>query len=106
LASIHWLTIHKHKVIHVLLSTHTKIDLITTSTVLRTLQAKGLIKRQQHDIDTRAKIVRLTEIGLTIIKQAIKTTESFDKIFFGTLEKNTMDFNNKLTSLLEDRNFV
>ena len=77
---------------------------MTTSTVLRTLQTKGLIKRQEHETDTRAKTVGLTEIGLKNIKQAIKTVEQFDKTFFGSLGDETKEFNNKLNTLLENKN--
>lgn len=46
------------------LSAHAKINLITTSTVLSTLQTNGLLKRQEHETDARAKTVELNEIGL------------------------------------------
>jgi DNA-binding MarR family transcriptional regulator len=104
LASILWLSLDKQNVTQVLLSNHTKIDPMTTSTVLRTLQTKGLIKRQEHEADTRAKTVELTENGLKNIKQALKTVEHFDKQFFSSLDKHTKDFNNKLTTLLENKN--
>ena len=104
MANIHWLTLHKQEVTQVVLSNHTKIDPMTTSTVLRTLQTKGLIKRQEHETDTRAKTVGLTEIGLKNIKQAIKTVEQFDKQFFASLDNETSDFNNKLTTLLDYKN--
>jgi MarR family transcriptional regulator, organic hydroperoxide resistance regulator len=101
LASIHWLTLEKQKVTQILLSIHTKIDPMTTSTVLRTLQTKGLVIRQEHETDTRAKTVVLTEKGIIITKQAIKTVEQFDRQFFSSLATETGDFNNKLTILLE-----
>lgn len=104
LASIHWLTLDKQSVTQILLSNHTKIDPMTTSTVLRTLQTKGLIKRQEHETDTRAKTVGLTELGVKNIKQAIKTVEQFDKRFFASLDNGIKDFNNKLTKLLENKN--
>jgi DNA-binding MarR family transcriptional regulator len=104
LASIHWLTLDKQSVTQILLSNHTKIDPMTTSTVLRTLQTKGLIKRKEHETDTRAKTVGLTEIGLKNIKQAIKTVEQFDKTFFGSLDDETKEFNNKLTKLFDNKN--
>ena len=102
LANIHWLTLHKQSVTQILLSNHTKIDPMTTSTVLRTLQTKGLIKRHEHETDTRAKTVGLTEVGLKSIKQAIKTVEQFDKEFFSSLDKNAKDFNKKLITLLDN----
>jgi MarR family transcriptional regulator, organic hydroperoxide resistance regulator len=101
MASIHWLTLHKQDVTQVLLSSHTKIDPMTTSTVLRTLQAKELLQRQEHATDTRAKTVELTDSGKKIIKQAIKTVETFDTEFFATLGDKVPKFNKQLLMLLE-----
>ena len=44
LASIHWLTLHNQEVTQVVLSNHTKIDAMSTSTVLRTLQQKEFLQ--------------------------------------------------------------
>lgn len=104
MASIHWLTLHKQVVTQILLSSHTKIDPMTTSTVLRTLQKKGLLQRQEHLTDTRAKTVGLTDNGKKIIKQAVKAVETFDKIFFATLGNKTEVFNEQLLTLLEQKN--
>jgi MarR family transcriptional regulator, organic hydroperoxide resistance regulator len=100
LASIHWLTVGKQDVTQILLSTHTKIDPMTTSTVLRTLQKKGLLQRQEHSTDTRAKTVALTDNGIKIIKQAVKTVEQFDNTFFQALGNKTKDLNKCLLILL------
>ncbi len=103
MASIHWLTLNKQEVTQILLSSHTKIDPMTTSTVLRTLQTKGLLQRQEHVTDTRAKTVALTEQGKKTIKQAVKTVEAFDKSFFETLGNKTNVFNEQLLTLLEQK---
>jgi DNA-binding MarR family transcriptional regulator len=76
---------------------------MTTSTVLRTLQTKGLLQRHEHLTDTRAKTVGLTDIGKKIIKQAVKTVETFDKTFFATLGNKTQLFNQQLLTLLEQK---
>lgn len=102
LASIHWLTLQKKDVTQVLLSNHTKIDPMTTSTVLRTLQTKGLIERQEHSTDTRAKSVALTAEGTKIIKQAVKTVEKFDNEFFSKLKTNLTSFNKHISTLLTE----
>jgi DNA-binding MarR family transcriptional regulator len=102
LASTYWLTLHNEEVTQIRLSTHTKIDPMTTSTVLRTLQTKGLLKRQEHSTDTRAKTVALTDAGEKVIKLAVKTVEKFDKSFFSPLGNKTSDFNKKLISLLKN----
>jgi MarR family transcriptional regulator, organic hydroperoxide resistance regulator len=100
LASIHWLTLHKQEVTQVVLSNHTKIDPMTTSTVLRTLQQKGFLQRKEHLTDTRAKTVGLTEDGIKIIKKAVVTVENFDKEFFSLLGEKTTELNNNLILLL------
>lgn len=100
LASIHWLTLSKQNVTQILLSSHTKIDPMTTSTVLRTLQKKGLLKRQEHETDTRAKTVSLTDKGIKTVIQAVKTVEQFDNEFFSPLGKQIKEFNHNLSKLL------
>lgn len=100
MASIHWLTIHKHEVTQVVLSNHTKIDPMTTSTVLRTLQQKGLLERQEHLTDTRAKTVGLTDEGKKITQQAVVTVENFDRAFFSKLGNHTPALNKYLKALL------
>lgn len=103
MTSIHWLTLQKQEVTQIILSEHTKIDPMTTSTVLRTLQKKGFIKREEHLTDTRAKTVYLTEEGKEIIKKAVITVEAFDNSFFSLLNTNKDNFNKNLLTLLNQR---
>lgn len=103
IASIHWFTLHKQEVTQIILSAHTKIDPMTTSTVLRTLEQKKMIIRQEHATNTRAKIVVLTETGTEIAKKAIVTVEKFDKNFFSPLGVNTKNLNQNLITLLEQK---
>ncbi|MCX2430533.1 MarR family winged helix-turn-helix transcriptional regulator [Pedobacter sp. GR22-10] len=100
MASIHWLTLEKKEVTQIMLSMHTKIDPMTTSTVLRTLLQKNMVSRQEHQTDTRAKTVSLTENGKKIIKDAVVTVEQFDRNFFSALEKKLQGFNQNLLKLL------
>ena len=100
LASILWLSQGEESVTQILLSAHTKIDPMTTSTVLRTLQAKGLLSRQEHATDTRAKTVVLTDNGIKIAQLAVKVVEKFDKDFFTPLGQDSAEFNGKLQELL------
>ena len=102
LTSIHWFTLQKQAVTQISLSNHTKIDPMTTSTVLRTLQTKELIKRQEHATDTRAKTIELTDNGVKIAKQAIKTVEDFDDLFFSKLKLDLKTFNKNILTLLEE----
>jgi len=103
LASTYWLTLNNLEVTQILLSSHTKIDPMTTSTVLRTLQTKGLLQRQEHLTDTRAKTVTLTDQGKKLVKQAVKAVEAFDKTFFDALGARVPQFNEQLLTLLNQR---
>lgn len=103
MASIHWLSIQKQEVTQVVLSDHTKIDPMTTSTVLRTLHLKGYVQRQEHLTDTRAKTVKLTDDGKRIIKKAVIAVEKFDSDFFSILKNKTPEFNQMLLTLLSQK---
>lgn len=101
LASAYWLALNDVDVTQAVLSSHTKIDPMTTSTVLRTLQRKGFVRRDPHRSDTRAKIVGLTETGVAAVKQAVIAVESFDREFFSRLGGELPRFNAFLVSLLD-----
>lgn len=88
MAAIVHLSISKIEPTQIALSMETNIDPMTTSTILRNLQRKGLITRKESKNDTRARIVELTEEGGIIFVQAVKkvkllydhvTNEEFDK---------------------------
>ena len=100
LASTHWLSLQQQEVTQILLSQHTKIDPMTTSTVLRTLQAKALLRRREHSSDSRAKSVALTPEGLEIVKQAVVAVEQFDRDFFSRLGAELPVFNRLALTLL------
>ena len=104
LCALAWLSNNSNNVTQIDIANQTNFDRMMVSKVLRTLEEKQFVTRQEHETDTRAKTVGLTEIGLKNIKQAIKTVEQFDKQFFGSLDNKTEDFNNKLTILLDNKN--
>jgi len=106
LASISWLSRQSEPVTQVLLSDHSKIDPMTTSTVLRTLAGKGLLERKEHATDTRAKTVVLTAEGKKLIRKAVKTVEDFDRTFFAILGDGSKDFNNKMQLLISKGGFL
>ncbi|GGD74985.1 MarR family transcriptional regulator [Emticicia aquatilis] len=100
LASTLWLMQHNEAITQIVLSNHTKIDPMTTSTVLRTLQKKGFLGRKEHSADTRAKTVVLTPAGIEVAKIAVKVVEEFDRSFFQQLGSDLSFFNQNLHSLL------
>jgi DNA-binding MarR family transcriptional regulator len=100
LASILWLSGKKTGITQIELSQHSKIDPMTTSTIIRTLLRKKLIERMEHPTDTRAKIVVLTEKGKKVSSQAVKIIEKFDTAFFEPVAGASKKFNALLLTLL------
>ena len=100
LTSLHWLLIHNQVVTQIVLSNHSKIDPMTTSAVLRTLLKKGLIKRQEHSSDTRAKKLSITNKGKELIGKAIVTVEQTDRDFFALIGERTKILNGMLVELI------
>ncbi|GAB6012978.1 MarR family winged helix-turn-helix transcriptional regulator [Viscerimonas tarda] len=101
LTCLHWLKLHGQEVTQIVLSSNSKIDPMTTSIVLRTLQKKGLIQRKEDLTDTRAKKIDITEQGKEIIKKAVVTVETADKEFFALLGDTANKFNETLAALIK-----
>lgn len=101
LASIFWLRLHEEEVTQVILSHYTKIEPMTVSVILKGLQKTGYIFRQPHPIDTRAKVVYLTEEGKEFITDVITSIEAIDRNFFKALGKGISNFNSELIKLIK-----
>ncbi len=101
LASIAWLTNKKDDLTQVELATANNYDRMMVSKVLRTLQSKNLIERQEHSTDTRAKVVTLTSKGKILLQSALTKVERMDIDFFESLGGNMENFNSKMQMLIE-----
>ncbi|MDR3287468.1 MAG: MarR family transcriptional regulator [Prevotellaceae bacterium] len=102
LTSLYWFKLYHQEVTQIVLSGYAKIDPMTTSTVLKTLEKKGFIRRQEHSTDTRAKKIDITEQGKELIKKAIVTVETTDKEFFSSLSSKTKTLNELLIMLIKN----
>jgi DNA-binding MarR family transcriptional regulator len=100
LASLLWLQSYKADITQVHLSEHSKVDVMTTSSVIKTLLRKGLVERKEHAVDSRAKVVSISTKGLKITRDAITTIEDFDKQFFAALKNDTPAFKKLLQQLI------
>lgn len=82
LGAIYHMSKLKMEATQIVLSQETEIDPMTTSTILRNLQKKGLINRRESTTDTRARIVEVTQNGADLFVKAItKVKESQDTLF-------------------------
>jgi len=76
-------------VTQMLLSEVTKVDRMTVSQAIRTLERKGLINRVAAPTNRRAYHVKLTETGSNVAAQAIQRIIGAHEAFFKPLAGNT-----------------
>jgi DNA-binding MarR family transcriptional regulator len=67
----------------------TGVDPMTTSQVVRTLEAAGLLERKSHPDDVRAKALAVTAAGREKARKAIVAVEDTDAEFFAPVEGHT-----------------
>lgn len=102
LASLAWLASADRPLTQVELASHAKMDVMMASNVLRTLEEKGLILRNAHPTDTRAKSLSMTSKGLELAAKVVQVVEGIDRDFFAPLAADVAGFNRQLLRLLRD----
>jgi DNA-binding MarR family transcriptional regulator len=65
------------------------IDAMTTSQVVRALEAAALLERREHPSDPRAKAIAATAVGKKKAQKALPIVEAVDAAFFAPLAKDT-----------------
>lgn len=102
LCALAWLSRESDKVTQVDIANQGNADRMMVSKVLRTLEEKRFITRQEHPTDTRAKTIRLTPDGETVLQKAIISIEAADLDFFNTIGTGLSTFNSSMVSLIEE----
>jgi DNA-binding MarR family transcriptional regulator len=85
------------------LADHAHTDPMMTSQVLRTLEAKGLIRRESHPRDGRAWALSVTRKGAALANAATASVEEVDRLFFGQLHGEQSHFTELLRRLTDAR---
>ncbi len=101
LAALGWLSKNNNAVTQVDIANQGNADRMMVSKVLRTLQDKKFISRQEHPTDTRAKVIRLTNEGAKVLQIALTAVENADIDFFSVLGNNLSSFNRSMVKLTE-----
>lgn len=83
MATLLWFKAHHYDTTQILIVNWTKLDKMTVSKSLKKLSTQGLINRIEHETDTRAKSVSLTEKGELLVYKLVPVVEKLDKAFFG-----------------------
>jgi len=101
LAGIYYLHSRGETVTQIRLAGHAGTDKMMTSNVVRTLEKKGLIVRQEHPTDSRAKMLEITQKGRELLKEAVPVVEETDRLFFDELGYMEDLFRNTLQELAD-----
>ncbi|MFC1224512.1 MarR family winged helix-turn-helix transcriptional regulator [Pedobacter sp. BG31] len=101
MAALAWLSKKSDAVTQVDIANQSNADRMMVSKVLRTLQEKGFITRQEHKTDTRAKTIKLTTDGGRVLQKALIEIERADLAFFNTLKNDVSLFNKHMMQLIE-----
>lgn len=83
LASLVWQAAGDTPVTQKDIARHAATDPMMTSQVLRTLESKGLVRRDPHPHDGRARSLTPTPEGIALANRAIAVVEGCDERFFG-----------------------
>lgn len=83
MATLMWFEANKYDTTQILIVNQTKLDKMTVSKSLKKLVQMGFVNRIEHQIDTRAKSVSLTEKGKEMVSTLVPTVEGIDNTFFG-----------------------
>ncbi|GAB3516513.1 MarR family winged helix-turn-helix transcriptional regulator [Emticicia fontis] len=102
LCALAWLSRESDKVTQVDIANQGNADTMMVSKVLRTLEEKKFITRQEHPTDTRAKTIKLTEDGEIVLQKAIISVENADLDFFQTLGTELEAFNSTMVELIKE----
>lgn len=82
LGAIYHMSIRQIDATQIILSQETDIDPMTTSTIIRNLEKKGLVSRRESKADTRARIVEVTKKGAELFDKAhAKLTVEKERVF-------------------------
>ena len=104
LCALAWLSRESDQVTQVDIANQGNADRMMVSKVLRTLEEKKFITRQEHPTDTRAKTIKLTPDGEMVLQKAIISVEAADLDFFQSLGTDLTTFNSTMAALIERNN--
>lgn len=89
-AIYHLQTEQEEEVSQIAISNLTNIDPMTTSAVIKKLENKKLINRKASTLDTRVRIVNLTDEGQDLLIRAIKKVKCSTNHVFDVVDKDIL----------------
>lgn len=87
MATLLWFASHQYDTTQILIINKTKLDKMTVSKSLKKLATLSYVNRIEHETDTRAKNVTLTNKGKEMIHILVPIIEEIDAKFFNVTTK-------------------
>lgn len=87
MATLLWFDAHDYDTTQVSIVMQTKLDKMTVSKSLKRLVSLGFVDRIEHQTDTRAKNVTLTDKGKEMVGTLVPIVEGVDAKFFDRVSK-------------------
>lgn len=85
MATLLWFEFHQYDTTQTLIVNWTKLDKMTVSKSLKKLVTLKLVRRIEHETDTRAKSVSLSDKGKALVRKLVPVVEKIDAEFFGSI---------------------
>ena len=82
MATLMWFDAHHYDTTQILIVNWSKLDKMTVSKSLKKLVQMEFVNRIEHEVDTRAKSVSLTEKGKDMVRILVPIVEGIDSTFF------------------------
>lgn len=101
LAALLWLSKRNLKVTQVLLSERSKLDIMHTSRIVRSLEKKGLLTKMQSTEDSRANTLQITPKGERIALKGLGVVEKTGEKFFKPIKSKEKEFVALLQALIQ-----
>ena len=100
LAALAWLSKKSDSVTQIDIANQGNADRMMVSKVLRTLEEKQFLTRNEHKTDTRAKTIALTSSGAAILQKALSAIETADLEFFSQPGVDVSSLNAAMSKLI------
>lgn len=86
MATLLWFQSHDYETTQINIAKWTQLDKMTVSKSLKPLITNGLVTREEHHADTRAKCVSITPKGKQLLDTLVRVVEGVDALYFSKLK--------------------
>ena len=101
LAALLWLVKRNRHVTQVMLAQRSKVDIMHTSRIVRSLEKKGLLTRMQSDEDLRGNYVHITPKGEKIVIKGLASVDQVAQAFFKPIKGREKEFIDLMKTLIQ-----